>query len=196
MNTLVLKLIFLGLLVFNMIIRWPYKRFNIKNKIIKNEKTSLEKGLLILATSGIFLIPVTYVATPLLDFANFKVSEVWGWIGIVLYFPFLWLFYKSHKDLGKNFSPTLEVREGHNLVTNGIYKYMRHPMYCALWLWAIVQALLLHNYIAGFSGIVSYGLLYSLRVKKEEGMMIKQFGQQYKDYMAKTGRIFPKLGSS
>ena len=196
MNTLVLKIIFLGFLAFSMIIRWPYKRYNIKNKIVKNEKTSLEKGLLTFGRLGIFIIPITYAVTPLLDFANFQVSKIWGWIGIALYFPFLWLFYRSHKDLGKNFSPTLQIREGHNLVTNGIYKYMRHPMYCALWLWTIVQALLLHNYIAGFSGIVSYGLLYLLRVKKEEGMMIKQFGQQYKDYMAKTGRLFPKLRAS
>jgi len=50
---------------------------------------------------------------------------------------------RTHKDLGRNWSVTLEVREQHALVTNGVYSRVRHPMYSAFWLWALAQALLL-----------------------------------------------------
>lgn len=96
--------------------------------------------------------------------------------------------------MGLNWSVSLEVRDEHTLVTNGIYSAIRHPMYAAIWLWVILQALLLNNYVVGFSGIVFFGLLYFLRVGKEEEMMIRQFGQQYKEYKTRTNRIFPKMG--
>ena len=53
----------------------------------------------------------------------------------------------------------------------------------------------LHNWLAGFGTIVGFGLMYLLRVSKEEEMMLAQFGEQYKTYMANTGRIIPKLSS-
>ena len=88
---------------------------------------------------------------------------------------------------------TLEVRENHALITDGIYKYVRHPMYSAFWLWAIAQAFLLPNWIAGFSGIVGFGTLYLLRVRHEEQMMLETFGNAYAEYARRTGRVFPKL---
>ena len=113
--------------------------------------------------------------------------------GIVVYILSLYLFWKSHHDLGKNWSPTLEIREQHTLIIDGIYKKVRHPMYTSIWLWCIAQALLLPNYIAGFSGIISFALLYFLRVDNEEKMMLEQFGEDYEIYMQNTGRFLPKF---
>jgi protein-S-isoprenylcysteine O-methyltransferase Ste14 len=61
----------------------------------------------------------------------------------------LWLFAKSHADLGTNWSLTLEVREKHQLVTHGIYRALRHPMYSALLLYSLGQALVVPNWIVG-----------------------------------------------
>jgi protein-S-isoprenylcysteine O-methyltransferase Ste14 len=105
----------------------------------------------------------------------------------------MYLFWKSHHDLGQNWSPTLEVRAEHTLITNGIYQSIRHPMYSSIWLWSLAQALLLPNYIAGFSGLISFGALYFLRVGNEEKMMLDQFGDEYQGYMQRTGRVLPKL---
>jgi protein-S-isoprenylcysteine O-methyltransferase Ste14 len=79
------------------------------------------------------------------------------------------------------------------LVTHGIYARIRHPMYLSIWLLVIAQAMILPNYIAGFSGLVPFALLYFLRVPKEESMMKHEFGKAYEDYMLKTGRILPRL---
>ncbi|BAL08617.1 hypothetical protein BJA01nite_38380 [Bradyrhizobium japonicum] len=64
-------------------------------------------------------------------------------------------------------------------------------MYSAFWLWAIAQALLLPNWIAGLAGLVGFGVLFFGRVAREERMMLQTFGDSYRDYMARTGRVFP-----
>ena|SRR5437867_2715919 len=51
----------------------------------------------------------------------------------------------------------------------------------------------LPNYVAGFSGLLPFGILYFERVAREERMMIEEFGSEYERYLQKTGRLFPKL---
>lgn len=94
-------------------------------------------------------------------------------------------------DLGTNWSITLELRESHRLVTGGVYRLVRHPMYSALWLYSIGQALALPNWVAGPSYLVSFGLLFAFRVGREERMMREGFGKEYDDYAARTKRLIP-----
>ena len=105
----------------------------------------------------------------------------------------LWLLWRAHTDLGSNWSDSLQLQQGHELVTSGIYQRIRHPMYAAGWLFGIAQALLLPNWITGLSGLVSFGLLYCLRVPREEQMMLKEFGAAYRAYMDRTGRVIPRV---
>ena len=105
----------------------------------------------------------------------------------------LWLFWRSHADLGQNWSVSLEVCKDHQLVTAGTYKWIRHPMYLSIWLWCLAQSLLLSNWLAGPSSLILFGVMYFLRTPREEQMMREFFGQQYVDYMSRTGRLFPRL---
>ena len=114
-------------------------------------------------------------------------------MGAALFAASLWLFHRTHKDLGRNWSVTLEVREQHALVTNGVYGRVRHPMYSAFWLWALAQVLLLPNWIAGPAGLVGFGTLFFLRVGREEALMAETFGDEYRRYMARTSRILPGI---
>ena len=66
-------------------------------------------------------------------------------------------------------------------------------MYSAFWLWAAAQALLLPNLVAGFAGLIGFGTLFFGRVAREEKMMLETFGDEYREYMARTGRIIPRL---
>ncbi len=70
---------------------------------------------------------------------------------------------------------------------------VRHPMYTAFWLWAVAQALLLPNWVAGLSGLLGFGTLYFLRVGQEERLMIEAFGDAYRAYMERTARLIPWL---
>ena len=93
--------------------------------------------------------------------------------------------------LGRNWSVSLELREQHVLVTQGVYRHVRHPMYTAFWLWAVAQALLLPNWIAGFAGLVGFGILFFGRVAREEQLMLEKFGDEYSAYMLRTSRLVP-----
>lgn len=191
MNALILKIAFVVYAIGISVIRKPHERRNKQNIVASNHKGTLEKVLLIIVALGFMVLPAIYLLTPFLSFANFNLPLYAHILGIILIIPTLWLFYRSHKDLGKNWSVTLEIREEHKIVDSGVYKYIRHPMYSALWIGGVIQFLLLNNYIAGLSGIITFGLLYLFRVNNEEKMMIKEFGQEYEDYIKKTKRIIP-----
>jgi protein-S-isoprenylcysteine O-methyltransferase Ste14 len=105
----------------------------------------------------------------------------------------LWVIWRAHQDLGRNWSPTLDLQQEHQLVTNGIYARMRHPIYAGMWLWACAQPLLLQNWLVGPAGLLTFALVYATRVPKEEKMMLDRFGAQYRAYLDKTGSILPRL---
>lgn len=193
MNTQILKVAFLIGLAASTIIRIPYQRETQQNTIIDNRKTPQEKGLLFLVFLGMVVLPLVYVFTPWLDVANYHLPVWANGLGIVTFAIALWLFWRSHHDLGRNWSPTLQVREAYTLIASGVYQKIRHPMYASVWLWSIAQALLLPNWIAGLAGIIGFGILYIVRVGKEEQMMLDQFGTQYQEYMQKTKRLIPYL---
>lgn len=193
MNTLTLKILFMVGFVSSYIIRIPYQRENKKNIIAYDRKTTQEKVLLFLVFIGMFILPLLYVFSPWLNFANYSLPVWANWLGVATFALALWLFWRSHHDLGKNWSPMLEVREDHTLINNGVYRTIRHPMYTSIWLWCVAQALLLPNWMAGLAGILSFGIMYILRVGNEEQMMLEQFGDEYKIYMQSTKRLVPYL---
>jgi protein-S-isoprenylcysteine O-methyltransferase Ste14 len=163
-----------------------------KLSVAIDRKSLLDMLLLALAGIGM-LVPLVYVFSSLLDFADYNLPDWVGWLGAALFAIAIWLLWRSHVDLGRNWTPTLAIRDDHQLVTGGIFKYIRHPMYAAHLLWAIAQALMLHNWIAGFSLLIVFLPQYLLRVNAEEQMLLDQFGEQYKNYMQKTGRIIPRF---
>ena len=161
-------------------------------KTILDRKTVPDTVLLVLAGIGM-LIPLVYVFSSILDFADYSLPNWIGWVGVVLFGSAILLLWHSHAKLGRNWTPTLGIREEHSLVTEGVYKYIRHPMYAAHWLWAIAQVLMLHNWIAGYSFLIVVVPHYLMRVNNEEQMMLRQFGEEYRTYMERTGRIIPRL---
>ncbi len=191
MEPILLKIGYGIIVIGTSIIRYPHQKRNKSNKITTDKKGTLEKSLLGLVFLGMVILPLIYIFTALFSFADYDLPLYLHISGLLLIVPMLWLFYRSHKNLGQNWSATLEIREGHKVVDSGVYRYVRHPMYSAILLLVIIQALLLNNYIAGLSGVISFGLLYILRVKNEERMMIKEFGDEYKQYMKRTKRIIP-----
>ena len=180
-------------LVVEMVIRAPINKERQKEKMTEQRVSSQEKNLLILLLTGMFIVPLIYSASNWLDFANYSLPTWAGWLGVVLIILALIVFWRAHADLKTNWSPSLEIREKHELITHGIYGYIRHPMYASQWLWVIAQPLLLQNWLAGWLDLFVFILFYVLRVRAEEKLMIDTFGDQYRDYMKKVGGVFPKF---
>src|SRR4030095_11877663 len=136
-----------------------------------------------------FFVPLVWVAAPIFAFAEYPLHPVPLLAGVVCLAVGLWLFARSHGDLGTNWSITLEVREKHQLVTHGIYRTVRHPMYSALLLYSLGQALVVPNWIPGPSYGVAMTLLIAFRLAPEERMMQEEFGKDYEAYMKRTKRL-------
>ncbi len=141
--------------------------------------------------TGLGIVPFIYLATHVPRFADYPFVPVLSYLGIAAGVICLWLFYRTHRDLGQNWSVSLDLRESHTLVTTGVYALVRHPMYTGFWLMALAQVLLLPNWIAGPAGLVGFGILYFGRVQREEEMMITAFGDEYRAYMRRTARVVP-----
>ena len=192
MEPVVLEAVYFAGLIVAVGIRAPHELRRMRTHVTDHRVDRLEVSLMGLVVVGMFLTPVIHSLTPWLGFADYRLPPWVGILGVAVFAVALWLFGKSHADLGRNFSPTLEVREEHTLVTHGVYRSVRHPMYAAQWLWGVSQALLLQNWVAGFSGLALSALLYLLRIPREERMMIEHFAEKYRSYMDHTGRILPR----
>ena len=174
-------------------IRIYYRWRNRDVKMVESYVSTLEKLLFFLDVIGVIVTPLIYIFTPWLDFADYQLPYWLGWSGAIILALAMLLLWHAHADLGRNWSQSLELRKGHQLIDDGVYKYIRHPMYAAIWLYSIAQILLLQNFIAGWSAVVTFSLLYFLRVPREEQMMIDKFREEYQVYIRKTGRIIPPI---
>src|SRR5262249_49430031 len=137
-----------------------------------------DRTLIGIMVVGGLLLPALYLFTPWLAFADYRLPTFVPWCGAAVMVIALWLFWRSHADLDQNWSVTLELRKGHELVKHGVYRWIRHPMYAAIWLFGFGQGLLLENWLAGWSAIVAFVPMYFVRVPREEGMMCEFFGQE------------------
>lgn len=157
-----------------------------------DHSTAQDKFLL--AFNGVgMIIPILYVFSGWLDFADYSLPAWMSWAGAVLFAGAAVLLWATHRAMGQYWTPTLGLRADHQLITDGVFRYIRHPMYAAHLLWALAQPLILTNWIAGFSFLIPQIAQYWLRVEPEEQMMLEHFGREYRDYMKKTGRFFPRL---
>ncbi len=173
-------------------IRAPHGQRSLKIAVVKSRKGAREIVLLTIAWLAFFL-PLIWIVAPVFASTDYPLRPVPLVAGTLCFAWGLWLFHRSHVDLGTNWSITLEVREGQRLVTEGLYRRVRHPMYLALFLYSAGQALVLPNYIAGPSYGVAMLLLFAFRVGPEEQMMLEEFGTDYEAYMQRTKRLVPGI---
>jgi protein-S-isoprenylcysteine O-methyltransferase Ste14 len=180
-------------IVIELIIRAPLNQKRKQERMSEQRVSNQERIMLGLLFVGMFFVPIIYAASGWLDFANYTLPAWAGWLGVGILSAALFVFWRAHADLGLNWSPSLEIREKHELITRGIYSLIRHPMYASQWLWVIAQPLLLQNWIAGFLDLLIFIPFYFLRVRAEEALMLETFGDQYHNYMQKIGSVLPRF---
>jgi protein-S-isoprenylcysteine O-methyltransferase Ste14 len=183
-------LAFLAGVVAMAAVRAPHIRRSIRVGVAASHRSRGDRVLVGLVSLG-FVLPLAWIATPLLTFADYGLTPAAFAGGVAALLAGLWFLHHSHTDLGTNWSNTLEIRDQHRLVTTGIYRRVRHPMYLALLLYGLGQALVLPNWIAGPSFLIPFALLVAHRVRREEAMLRATFGMEYERYRAATRRLIP-----
>ncbi len=185
------SLLFLGLLAVFLAIRGVYTRRMRRAKAVSRADVG-DRVLIVLVGLGQVFLPFVYAAKHVLAFADRPQPAACVALGAVSMVAGLWLFWRSHADLGDSWSITLELNADHRLVTQGLYRVVRHPMYASFLVLGLGQALLVANWIAGLSGIAALALLIVRRLPREEAMMIEQFGDEYRDYRRRVGAVVPR----
>lgn len=168
-------------------IRLPHHARQRGNAVVAGRYGPAERIVLVAMFATMMVLPLVHLATGAFAAADYPLPAWVSAIGAGALAPMLWLFYRSHADLGRNWSAALELRRDHALVTGGVYARWRHPMYVAIWLSALIQPLLVHNLIAGALVIPAMAALWLLRVPQEEAMMRERFGADYDAYCARVG---------
>lgn len=171
-------------------IRAPHGQRSRSVPVRTSRKGALEIALLTLAWLA-FVLPLVWVATPVLAVADYPLRLAPFLCGVAGLLAGLFIFHRSHVDLGTNWSITLELREQHGLVTTGAYRRVRHPMYLGLLIYSVGLALVLPNLVAGPASLVVMALLVAFRLGPEERMMEEAFGESYREYAARTRRLVP-----
>lgn len=114
------------------------------------------------------------------------------WLGIITALVPIFFLIWVHQHLDKQWSLALEIREDHKLITSGPYRYVRHPMYLGIFVYTfglmMISLDLLVMLFFAFSILVNY-----LRIPREEQMLIDEFGDEYLDYMKRSGRLLPRF---
>jgi protein-S-isoprenylcysteine O-methyltransferase Ste14 len=176
-------------------IRVWYKRKLATSKKTSSQSTAIDKLLIVLVILGQVISPLIAIFSPLLQLADYAFYLIAAMLGAAVMIFGVWLFWRSHSDLGKNWSVSLELESEHQLVTSGVYRYVRHPMYASFFAMALAQLLLVHNWLAGPAALLAVSLLYYVRRPREEAMLTEYFGSAYTRYVATTGGVFPLLRS-
>ncbi len=162
-------------------------------KISRKDEGYLFAAFLRLSGLCLFIATLAYVISPAsVQWASFPLPTWFRWLGIVTGILCSFLMYWTLSSLGKNLTDTVVTRAEATLVTHGPYRWVRHPFYVTTALLMASVTVLAANCLIGAGSLLVLSLL-AVRTPKEERMLIERFGQQYRDYMTKTGRFFPRF---
>ncbi|MBN1311633.1 MAG: isoprenylcysteine carboxylmethyltransferase family protein [Anaerolineae bacterium] len=114
------------------------------------------------------------------------------WAGLVLATLGMGTIFWSGLALGRLYSPEVTLQEGHHLVTYGPYKYIRHPRYLGGMMQGMGLSLLFRSWI-GLALTLVFIVIVLFRIKDEEALMSREFGQEWEDYRRKSNKLIPYL---
>lgn len=141
----------------------------------------------------LWLSPFVYLINPAwMSWAKVGLPDWTRWlgvgIGILCTMGIYWLF----TSIGSGITPTSATRKEHKLVTSGIYRWVRHPLYTIGSSMFVAFGMMADNWFIAFFGVLTF-ILMAIRTPKEEASLIEKFGDEYRAYMKLTGRFLPKV---
>lgn len=177
-----------------------HRGYYVKNNS-KPEEATLKKREEGLASkiSGVlglisFISVIAFVINPAwLAFASLSFPIWLRWTGAALALVGFALLQWAQLTLGKSWSDTPRMMREQTLITSGPYQYIRHPIYTAFVLILGSTLLISANWFIGLAWLGMTVLEVASRISFEESLMLEYFGDQYREYMKKTGRLLPRL---
>jgi protein-S-isoprenylcysteine O-methyltransferase Ste14 len=126
--------------------------------------------------------------------ASWPISTGFRWAGVVGFgVSIAWLIWMFH-TLGSNLTDTVVTRRDAYFVDNGPYRFVRNPMYTGVLMATMSLGFAFGTWLLPVAGSTVFAL-FAVRTRIEEKYLIERFGDQYRDYMKRVGRFFPKLST-
>ena len=111
-------------------------------------------------------------------------------VGALIFIIGLVITVNAQMTLKRNYSGMLRIREGHQLITHGIYKYVRHPVYTGTLLRTFAIPIYTTSLLGFLFALVGIPL-FIYRIGVEEQMLIEEFSDEYLEYTKATRKLFP-----
>jgi protein-S-isoprenylcysteine O-methyltransferase Ste14 len=164
-------------------------------KISRRADGTLMMNIIRLFGLVLWLSPLVYLINPRwMAWSKIGLPDGIRWLGVVLGLLCVagvhWLF----SSIGSGITPTSATREKHTLVTHGPYRWVRHPLYTVGSALFIAFGMMADSWFIALLGVLAF-LAMAVRTPKEEANLIEKFGDEYREYMKRTGRFLPKLGA-
>ena len=163
---------------------------------LKSAEQEMGRGVMVLTAiitivGGVGLV-LYLLAPPWWTWTTIPLGELVQWLGIVIAIPPLFYLVWVHRHLDTQWSIALELQEDHKLITSGPYAQVRHPMYLGIFVYTVGLILISLDILVFLFFAFSIWVNYR-RIPSEEEMMIEEFGDAYREYIKRTGRLIPRL---
>lgn len=165
-----------------------------ENETIKKRKEGIASQIAALLSLIGFVTVIAYAANPnWMAWASLPLPLWVRWVGVGIALLGFGLLQWSQVTLGKNWSDMPRMLKEQSLVTSGPYRVIRHPIYTAFILILGSSLLIAANWMIGLAWIGMTAVEVASRIGFEESLMLEYFGDEYRKYMKKTGRLLPKF---
>ena len=191
---LLFRILFIAIFALFASVRVYYRGKTIGRESEK-DYTKIDKSTIMLSVAiiGYLGLVIIYVILPdLIFWAHIGLPVLVRWLGVGIALAAIVLVFTTHRLLGAQYSAKQEIQKDHALISEGIYNHIRHPMYTGFNMFSLAVSLISANIL-----IIIFAILVALpfpwMARKEEDMLIEQFGDGYREYMKRTGRFFPPI---
>ena len=154
-------------------------------------KTYLQTLPLVLSTIDLVVLIVSLFQIGTLEYKT--EHQTLRVMGLAFYIVFSWVQIWSTKTLGDNFSQDIAIKKEHHLVTNGPFKFIRHPQYLSQFLMDLGGAAATLSFILAPLALIQIPFLF-MRASMEDKLLEKHFGESFREYKKKSGMFFPYIG--
>jgi protein-S-isoprenylcysteine O-methyltransferase Ste14 len=127
-----------------------------------------------------------------INFSSPVLTDILIGIGIILVILGCYVNVRGRLTLKQNWANQVTIYHNQQLVSDSVYKWVRHPLYASL-IWMFCGAALIYaNWLALLSVFAIFVPMMVYRAKQEEKLLCEEFSK-YADYQRKTGMLFPNF---
>jgi len=168
------------------------KGFKSKVMAVKEKpQTFLQKFPPIISTLSLIALIVSVFQVGTLEYL--EEYNIIRYIGAAVYLVFSWVQVWAFKTLGENYSQDILIKKNHKLVTNGPFKFIRHPQYLCQLLVDLGGAAATLSYVVGGLAIIEIPI-YIMRASIEDKLLAKHFTEEFSAHKKKSGFMLPFIG--